>query len=120
MPSTCICRRLLLLISLTLASHVQRAHAIVQGTLDSGNTYGKVCALLQADQSGGYNARCSAVLINPSMLLTAAHCAGGYARLVPVHSTLVVKHNTPEMFTKKAVDVSTTTDRVSGLSCIVL
>lgn len=35
----------------------------------------QVCALLQGN-GGGYDVRCSAVLVSPTMLLTAAHCVG--------------------------------------------
>lgn len=56
----------------------QLTRAIVQGIADSGNTYGTVCALVNEEPpgSGAYAVSCSSVLISPSILLSAAHCAG--------------------------------------------
>src|SRR5690348_5957162 len=60
---------------IALWMQLQRTYAIVQGMPDTGNTYSKVCTLVAVD-GGGYDVMCSAVLISPSILLSAAHCAG--------------------------------------------
>lgn len=60
----------------TIVVRINLVGAIVQGTQDTGNNYSRVCALLQQKPGGGYDIRCSAVMISPTVLISAAHCAG--------------------------------------------
>ena len=58
------------------------ASAITGGTVDSGNTYSNVALI--AFYSEGARYRCSASLISPTLLLTAAHCTDGVTGKVAV------------------------------------
>ncbi len=51
------------------------ALAITGGTVDSGNTYSNVGIIAFYDADGRF--RCSATLVTPTVLLTAAHCTDG-------------------------------------------
>ena len=58
------------------------ASAITGGTVDSQNTYSNVALI--AFYSEGARYRCSASLISPTLLLTAAHCTDGVTGKVAV------------------------------------
>jgi hypothetical protein len=51
------------------------AHASTGGTFDADNQYSNVGLILFYDATGRY--RCSATLISPTVLVTAAHCTDG-------------------------------------------
>ena len=51
------------------------AGAVTGGTVDSGSVYGNVGIIAFYDATGRY--RCSATLVTPTVLLTAAHCTSG-------------------------------------------
>ncbi|GAB3698338.1 S1 family peptidase [Mariniluteicoccus flavus] len=51
------------------------AHASTGGTVDSTNTYSNVGLIAFYDSTGRY--RCTATLVSPTVLLTAAHCTEG-------------------------------------------
>ena len=51
------------------------AHAITGGTFDATNKYSNVGIIVFYDAEGRF--RCSATLVTPTVLLTAAHCTEG-------------------------------------------
>lgn len=51
-----------------------RAAGITGGTIDSGDTYSNVGMIVFYSGDDGYRYRCSATLMTPTVLLTAAHC----------------------------------------------
>jgi hypothetical protein len=63
-----------LLLPLGISPH---AGAITGGEIDYGNTYSNVGMIVFYDAGDGYRYRCSATLVTPTVLLTAAHCTYG-------------------------------------------
>ena len=66
---------LLAAILLPLSFWAPPAHASTGGTFDANNTYSNVGLILFYDADGRF--RCSATLISPTVLITAAHCTDG-------------------------------------------
>jgi hypothetical protein len=62
------------MIPLALTPH---ASAITGGVIDGDNMYSNVGMILFYDAQDGYRYRCSATLMTPTVLLTAAHCTFG-------------------------------------------
>ena len=72
-----------LLLLLVLLSTAQLAWTISNGQPDSTNAFPMVCALLFGSPAvpGGWNVTCSAALVAPATLVTAAQCAGMFTHV---------------------------------------
>lgn len=72
------------------------ANAITGGTVDSANTYGNVGIIAFYDATGRY--RCTATLVTPRVLLTAAHCTEGTLGKTLVTFDSVIAEQPPTPF----------------------
>ncbi|CAI9409096.1 trypsin-like serine protease [Nocardioides sp. T2.26MG-1] len=76
------------------------AQASTGGTFDAANTYSNVGLILFYDATGRY--RCSATLISPTVLVTAAHCTDGDVGSVLVDFRNLVAETGPSPYAPAA------------------
>lgn len=84
------------------------AGAITGGTVDETNIYGNVGIIAFYDATGRY--RCSATLISPTVLLTAAHCTSGTVGKTIVSFDRLIDDAPPSALPRAADDFGTGSD----------